>query len=332
MSQLRGAIYGCGMISEYHLRGWNRIPEVEIVALCNRTVSRAEQRRAQYAPVARVYQDLESMLANERLDFLDILTTPGLHARHCRAARSAGLHVICQKPLCNTLEEARDLVAAMQESPRLFAVHENHRYRPWFQRVRERFLLGEFGKLSLLRIEHLIPTEPREAYKNEAETGVWLEYGSHLVDMMRSVLGEPKRVHARMHRLNPAVAGESVAHVVYEYPDATAVIEAGWKHSALTQGCVLLACSEGEAWYQGSLTRGQEGRLQISQGDRLVSDESFCAFDEYVESFYLFERECVDAMLGRGSVTQTGAENLRSLTCTMAGYEAARKGTTVEIS
>jgi hypothetical protein len=72
--------------------------------------------------------------------------------------------------------------------------------------------------------------------------------------------------------------------------------------------------------------------LRISQGDRLVSDESFCAFDEYVESFYLFERECVDAMLGRGSVTQTGAENLRSLTCTVAAYEAARKGTTVEIS
>jgi hypothetical protein len=46
----------------------------------------------------------------------------------------------------------------------------------------------------------------------------------------------------------------------------------------------------------------------------------------------VFERECVNAMLGRSSITRTGPENLRSLTCTMAGYEAARKGTTVEIS
>lgn len=331
MPKLRGAICGCGMISEFHLRGWNHIPDVEIVALCNRTLSRAEERRAEFVPGARVYGDLESMLAHEQLDFLDILTTPELHASHCLAARRAGLHVICQKPLCSTLEEARELVAAMKESPRIFAVHENHRYRPWFQRVREQFLRGTFGKLSLLRVEHLIPTEPREAYKNQAQTGVWLEYGSHLVDMMRSLLGDPTRVHARMHHLNAAVTGESLAHAIYEYPDATAVVEAGWKHSALTQGCVMLLGSKGEAWYEGSLTRGREARLRISNGDRLVSDEKFCAYDEYVESFYLFERECTEAMLGRGSITQTGSENLRSLTCTLAAYDAARSGAIVEI-
>lgn len=331
MPKLRGAIDGCGMISEFHLRGWSRIPEVEIVALCNRTLSRAEERRAQYVPGARVYDNLESMLAQEQLDFLDILTTPEMHASHCLAARRADLHVICQKPLCPTLKEARELVAAMSESPHIFAVHENHRYRPWFQRVRKLFLEGKLGKLSLLRVEHLIPTEPREAYKNQSETGVWLEYGSHLVDMMRSLLGEPSRVHARMHHLNPAVAGESLAHAVYDYPDATAVVEAGWKHSALTQGCLLLLCSEGEAWYEGSLTRGREARLRISQGDQLISDENFCAYDDYVESFYLFQRECTNAMLGRGSITQSGAENLRSLTCTMAAYDAARSSAIVEI-
>lgn len=320
------------MISEFHLRGWSRIPEVEIAAFCDRIRSRAEQRRVQYAPGARVYQDLESMLMNEQLDFLDILTTPELHARHCLAARRADLHVICQKPLCPTLQEARDLVAAMQQSPRIFAVHENHRYRPWFQPVREQFLQGTFGKLSLLRVEHLIPTEPRESYKNEAKTGVWLEYGSHLVDMMRSLLGDPDRVYARMHGLNPAVAGESLAHVVYEFPSATAVVEAGWKHSALTQGCVLLVCSEGEVWYEGSLTRGREARLRISQGERLISDKSLCAFDEYVESFYLLEREFADAMVGRGTVTQSGPENLRSLTCTLAAYDASQSGSIVEIS
>src|SRR5579872_2933068 len=206
MPRLRGAICGCGMISEFHLRGWNRIPEVEIVALCDATLSRAEHRRAQYAPGAHVYHELEAMLAHERLDFIDVLTTPELHARHCLVARRADLHVICQKPLCPTLQEARALVATMQESPRIFAVHENHRYRPWFQPVRELFLQGTFGNISLLRIEHLVPTEPREPYKNEAKTGVWLEYGSHLVDMMRSLLGDPHRVRARMHRLNPAVA------------------------------------------------------------------------------------------------------------------------------
>ena len=45
MAKLRGGVFGCGMISEFHLRGWQRIPEVEIVALGNRTIGRAEARR-----------------------------------------------------------------------------------------------------------------------------------------------------------------------------------------------------------------------------------------------------------------------------------------------
>lgn len=60
-SKLRGAVYGCGMISEFHLRGWRRIPEVEIVALGNRTLERAEARRAQFVPSARVYAELETL-------------------------------------------------------------------------------------------------------------------------------------------------------------------------------------------------------------------------------------------------------------------------------
>ncbi len=190
-TKLRGALFGCGMISEFHLRAWNRIPEVEIAALGNRTVEKAEERRRQFAPRARVYSDLETMLEREPLDFIDILTAPALHRRHCLAARQAGLHIICQKPLCDSLEDARFLVREMGDYPKLFAVHENHRYRPWFHAVREHFRSGLFGKASLLHLEHLNATGPRESYK--AEAGNLLEYGSHFVDMMRSLLGEPGR-------------------------------------------------------------------------------------------------------------------------------------------
>jgi len=120
VAQLRGGLFGCGMISEFHLRGWQRIPEVEVVALGNRTISRAEARRDQYVPGARVYADLAVMLREERLDFVDILSLPWLHRAHCLQAREAGVHVICQKPLCSSLEEARLLVREMAESPRLF--------------------------------------------------------------------------------------------------------------------------------------------------------------------------------------------------------------------
>jgi predicted dehydrogenase len=330
--RLRGAICGCGMISEFHLRGWNRIPEVEIVALYNRTISRADQRRQQFAPEAQIYDDLTAMLRAERLDFIDILTPPDLHEEHCLAAQQAGLHIICQKPLCPSREATRRLVDAMRGYPKLFAVHENHRYRPWFRRVRTLVQEQQFGASCFLRIEHLNATEPAEAYKNVAEAGVFLEYGSHLVDMMRSLLGEPLRVYARMHELNSRVQGESLVQAVYEYPGCTAQIGAGWKHAALTQSSVLLVGAGGEVWYEGTLTRGESGRLRITRGDCVVSDEAISPYDEYVESFYLFERECADAMLGRGSIEQTGDEHLKSLNAVFAAYDAARQNRILEVS
>lgn len=326
---LRGALFGCGMISEFHLRGWNRIPEVEIVALCNRTVERAEQRRQQFVPQARVYGDLRQMLEAEQLDFIDILTTPGLHRDHCLIAKESGLHVVCQKPLCDKLDDARQLAAEMERSGRLFAVHENHRYRPWFQRIIKEMGAGSFGKVSMVKIEHLNATHPGVAYKNAAGKGVLLEYGSHLIDMMRCLLGDPRRVYSRMHHLNPGVAGESLVHVAYEYADATAVIDAGWKSAAITQSGLLVVGSEGEAYFEGTLTRGQEGRFRLTRGNELVLDATRSSYDDYAESFYLLEREFTDAMLGRGAIVQTAKEHMKTLSCTFAAYESAASGTIV---
>lgn len=320
MAKLRGCIYGCGMISEFHLRGWSRIPEVEIVGLGNRTISRAEQRRDQFAPSARVYSDLREMLAAERPDFVDILTVPSLHREHCRIARDAGVHVMCQKPLADTLGDARAIVQDFEGYDRVVAVHENHRYRPWFRRA----LAVDLGPIVYARFEHLNATEPGEAYKNVSGTGIMLEYGSHLVDMMRSVLGDPRSVHARMHRLNPKVRGESLVHAVYEYPEATAVVEVGWKDAAVTQSGVLLVGRDGEAFFEGTLTRGSEGRLRISRRQEVLVDEQCSPLEAYVDSFYLLQRECVDAMMGRrAGVVQSLHEHLRTLEWTFAAYDSA---------
>jgi predicted dehydrogenase len=329
--RLRGAIFGCGMISEHHLRAWGRIPEVEIVALGNRTVERAEQRCGQFAPAARVYGDLRSMLEREDLDFVDILTPPALHREHCLAAKQKGLHIICQKPLSNTLGEARQLAREMSGYPRLFAVHENHRYRPWFQTIDSQYRAGGFGKVSLVRLEHLNARGPAEAYKLAASEGVLLEYGSHLLDMMRGLLGEPLRVYARAHHLNSAVQAESLVHAVYEYPETTAVIDVAWKHAGITQGSVLVAGSEGEAYFEGTMTRGETSRLRCWRNGSIIRDEHRSVMEDYADSFYFFERQCVDAMLGRGGAVRTVEEYMQTLVCTFATYESVEHGTIVEI-
>jgi predicted dehydrogenase len=314
------------MISEFHLRGWQRIPEVEIVALGNRTISRAEARRDQYAPEARVYDDLGTMLRTERLDFVDILSVPWLHREHCLLAKQANVHVICQKPLCDSLADARALVAAMEGCPKLFAVHENHPYRPWFQQVQALYREGFFGTARLLRLTQYDAKEPPEAHKNEATLGVLIEYGTHLVDMVLTLLGTPVRAYARLHRLNSHTKGETSALVVYEYPENTAVIDIGWKPGGIAHGGFVLEGDRGAVLYEGTMARGASSRFRVTQGDAVVIDENRSPYDDYVESFYRLEREIVDCMLEGRPAAQSGARNLRTLATTFAAYEAAARG------
>ena len=330
MARLRGGVFGCGMISEFHLRGWQRIPEVEIVALGNRTIARAEARRDEFFPGAAVYSDLGRMLQEARLDFVDILTVPWLHREHCLLAKAANVHVICQKPLCDSLDDARALLTAMDGYAKLFAVHENHPYRPWFQQVASFLRAGRFGSPRLLRLTQYDAKEPPEVYKLETPWGVLLEYGTHLVDMVRTLLGQPARAYARLHRYHPRVHGENLAVVVYEYPDTTAIIDIGWKSGGLAHGAFLLEADRGGVLYEGPMARGTSARFRVTEGETVVIDETRSPYDDYVESFYQFERECVDCMVTGRPVTQSGIRNFQTLAATFAAYKAAEAGQPVE--
>jgi D-apiose dehydrogenase len=337
--RLRGAIVGCGMISEFHLRGWQRIPEVDVVALVDPVRGRAEERRAQFAPHARVHETLDSLFASEAakeanapLDFVDILTPPWLHREQCLRAAQAGVHIICQKPLCQRLEDAQALVAELQDYDRLFLVHENHPYRPWFREMLQRQRAGFFGQPRFLHLTQHDTREPPETFKAEAERGVLLEYGVHLVDMVRALLGEPGRVSARLQRINPRVRGESLAHVVFEYPETTAVLDISWKAHGLAQGSVLLVGDAGEAFFEGRMTRGDVSRFRITAGSAVVLDEQRSPTEDYVDAFFLLQREFTDGMLGGPTPVQQAVNNLKTLTATFAAYQAAAEGAPVVLT
>ncbi len=326
VTKLRGALIGCGMVSQFHLKGWQRIPEVEIVALADRDRNRSEARRREFVPAARIYTDSTALFANEHLDFVDILTPPASHKEHCLLAKAARLHIICQKPLCDEFDDARALVAAMGDHPKLFAVHENHRYRPWFQRILAMHWEGFFGTPRVVRFVQHDPSEPAEVYKLRARRGVLMEYGTHLVDMMRALLGEPARVYAVTRFLNPRVQGESWALAVYDYAETTVTIDIAWKPAGLPRGSLVIEGDKGAALYEGTMTRGASARFRLMKGNEVARDESHSPDDDFAESFYLFQRDCVDAMLSGRAVTQTGVENLKTLLLTFAAYRASDEG------
>src|SRR5690349_12332081 len=129
-SQLRGAIVGFGFISgNGHLPAYldrrRRVGDVEIVAVADACEERRAAARAAL-PEARIYPDHESLLEAEagRLDFVDVATPPSLHAAVTHAALDRGLHVLCEKPLATSIEDARGMLAHAERARRvLFPCH-----------------------------------------------------------------------------------------------------------------------------------------------------------------------------------------------------------------
>ncbi|MBL9218926.1 MAG: Gfo/Idh/MocA family oxidoreductase [Opitutaceae bacterium] len=332
MTPLRGAVVGCGMIAEFHLRGWMRIPGVRIVALVDPNRAAAENYRDRFVPAARLYADIDALLASEPIDFVDIVTPPSRHQEHCLRAKAAHLHVICQKPLCPELAMAQELVRAFAGSEKLFCVHENHIYRPWFQQVRTLHRLGTLGSLRRVSLEQHDPQGPPQVFSRESRRGVLLEYGVHLVDMIRTLLGVPTRVSARLGHIHPAVRGESLAEVTFDYPETTATIDIAWRNDGLARGRALFLGDRGQALYEGTMIRGGASRFRVRTGQPPDVDETRETVADYVESFHLFQFDFANAIRNGTPGPQPAAENLQTLAMVFAAYAAAERQEAVDFS
>ena len=127
MQRLRFAILGTGFWAQYQLSGWRELEGVECVAVYNRTRSKAEAVARRFG-IERVYDDAEELLSRERLDFVDVITDAGTHRRFVELAAARRLPVICQKPMAESLEDARAMESACREAGVPLLIHENWRW------------------------------------------------------------------------------------------------------------------------------------------------------------------------------------------------------------
>jgi predicted dehydrogenase len=95
MKTLRFAVIGTGFWANYQIPAWFELEGIELVALYNRTKSKAETLAEKYK-VPRVYDDVQALLDNEALDFVDIITDVDTHETFTTMAARKGVHVICR--------------------------------------------------------------------------------------------------------------------------------------------------------------------------------------------------------------------------------------------
>lgn len=243
MSQaaLKIGLLGCGHISRDHLVAWSRCGGASVVAVCDPMRDRAAA-QAEAFDIEKIYVDPAVMMAEAGLDAVDIVTPRGTHAEMIRLAASHGLHVLCEKPLCPTLEEAEELVAEIGDRVRVM-VNENWRYRAYFARIREWMAAGRLGTVTQARIalwrsnmlerpDGIIPSLSRQPFVAKEGRLLVAESLIHELDTVRSLFGEMDVVAARLSRYSDRIIGEDAAAILLEAKAGHAVIVEGVMTSA----------------------------------------------------------------------------------------------------
>src|SRR5262245_10828952 len=168
---LRVAVVGCGRIARAQhlpaLRAAREVGLAELVALCDAEVERAEGHGVP------AFADARAMLAAIRPDVVQVTTLPSSHRALVLAALEAGCHVLCEKPIALSLDEAREMVAAAGRAERLFSVCFEYRYWDEALYLRRRIAAGDLGRVRHVRTwggaAHGFPQSP--AYRRPEVAG-----------------------------------------------------------------------------------------------------------------------------------------------------------------
>lgn len=228
----RGGMVGAGAWSDIQLRAWAGVRGASIVALCDRHPDRRDP-LVQRFEIPQAFDDLETMLAEADLDFVDICTRPYSHAALARLAVQRGLPVLCQKPFCTSLDEAREVTELCRGAGVRLMINENFRWQAWYRKAKELLDQGALGEPFLAviqkRVRMTLPQfDHAQAYLAEMPQLILYEVGTHYLDTFRFLFGEPDKVFARLHHVSPQIKGEDVQLITLSYPQMTGVINTSW--------------------------------------------------------------------------------------------------------
>ena len=271
----------------------------------------------------------ESMLGDGRIEAVINTTPNNAHLETTRAAARAGKHVFLDKPIANTVAEARALTDSCRAAGVVLALGYQRRRESHFRWVRERIDAGEFGTLvnaeaniSRDRLGKIDLTSWRYTAAG-MPGGVMLQIGIHYTDVLEYLLGPVRSVSGRLAQLVLPGDNPDVASLILEHESgALSTLNASYA-SASEHYVMNIYGKEASAYYdlqQGLrfLRRGEQAATPVNAGphDPIASELG----------------EFADAVRGRGVPEMDGQKGTTSLAVVLAGIKSAREGRTVAVT
>jgi len=311
--RLRVAIAGSGMVTCYHLKAWSRIPGVEVVAIYNRHLDKALGRAAEFG-IPKVYPDITKMFDQEKPDALDIAVSVEVHSEFARMAAERGIHILCQKPMAPSFNEAEKLVDEVKGRAR-FMVHENWRFRPQYRQAAIWIAEGKTGPINEFRFSTrssglLTRTESGRPFALERQPFMAhmlrfliLELLIHHLDTARFLVGEMRVVCARMARISTEVVGEDMALILLSAEKGAIGTVSGNFSAAgappLPEDCLELIGERSSIFFDNdTLTLTGEMnetiRFNLDEAYQSSYDNAISHFVEALRTGQPFETDCID--------------------------------------
>lgn len=326
MTGIRWGLIGASTIAAQHMIGAFRANGDEVVAVMSANVDRATA-YARDNDIARGGSSLSDLVNSNDIDAVYISTTNELHRDQVFAAAAAGKHVLCEKPLALSLDDARAMVKRCHERGIVMGTNHHLRNAATHRAMREAIKAGRIGAPLFARVFHAVYLPPSlqgwRIDRPEAGGGVVLDITVHDADTLRFVLDdEPVAVTAMTSRGGMGRAGleDGVMGVIRFESGLIAQF-----HDAFTTRYAITGFEvHGE---EGSLI-GSDCMTQMPRGDVVLRTKdgerplSIAHENLYVRSVRLFD----DAVAGRGRPSATGEDGVKSLSVALSTREAARTG------
>lgn len=199
---LRAVLVGCGGISRTWLDSIVEIPALEMVGLVDLQKEAARTRVEEYGlQDALVGTDLAAVLDEARPDIVFDCTVPEAHVHVTLEALGRGCHVLGEKPLADTLANARRMIAAAEEAGRVYAVMQNRRYDPNIRRLRRFLESGQIGPVTTVHCDFFLGAH-FGGFRDHMAHPLLVDMAIHTFDQARFLTGvDPVWVYC--HEWNP---------------------------------------------------------------------------------------------------------------------------------
>jgi len=208
-------IVGTGLMGGIHAECYARQKGCQLIAYHNRTPEKAEELAKRFG--GTVYESLDALLADDRVDAVNISTPQAVHAEQVIAAAEAGKHIFCEKPVALTVRELDAIQQAVHAAGVTFMTGHQLRFHPVIKAVKS--ALPRLGALYHLDLEWslLIAGHTGRCWESYRLGGFFMELGCHVADLAAHLFGPVSDLSAYTLRLNPRRVTEDYTNCILKF-------------------------------------------------------------------------------------------------------------------